>query len=61
MHKVQNRLTLQCRQLIKKMYNGSPVKLINKLLIAITENPSHKLYDMNDPNLELKNIEKQNS
>jgi DNA invertase Pin-like site-specific DNA recombinase len=47
-------------QLIKKMYNGSPVKLINKLLIAITENPSHKLYDMNDPNFELKNIEKGN-
>ena len=47
-------------QLIKKMYNGSSVKLINKLLIAITENPNHKLYDMNDPNFELKNIEKGN-
>jgi DNA invertase Pin-like site-specific DNA recombinase len=45
------------QDLVKKLYWGSKVKDINQLLIEITGDDKHLIYDINSPNDKLKEIE----
>lgn len=45
--------------LVNEMYNGSPSKNVENLLVAITGNPNHKIYDYEN-NVEVKEIRRGN-
>lgn len=54
---VNNKKEIQIAALIKKLYFGSPVKDINNLLIDITGNNKHLLYNSSNHNEVIDNVE----
>jgi DNA invertase Pin-like site-specific DNA recombinase len=53
---VQREEEIDTIQLVNLMYYGGKCDEIEKLLIKITKNPRHRLYDMNDEDKEIREI-----